>query len=140
MPHQRVKLILDTNIWISFFLSRRLSKFKEVLFSDAYLIIFSPQLIKEIKAVLSREKFSNIIAESDLQFLDFFIQRYGSIIAPKTAVDLCRNEKDNFLLSLAIDANADFLVTGDQDLLILDKVGSTKIINYTDWLKFYENQ
>ncbi|WP_412467589.1 putative toxin-antitoxin system toxin component, PIN family [Pedobacter sp. KLB.chiD] len=38
-----------------------------------------------------------------------------------------RDAKDNFLLSLCVDGNADFLLTGDQDLLSLEKIGTTNI-------------
>jgi len=36
--------------------------------------------------------------------------------------------KDDFLLALAKSSNADFLVTGDRDLLVLENYGKTKII------------
>jgi uncharacterized protein len=39
----------------------------------------------------------------------------------------CRDPKDNFLLSLAVDGKADYLLTGDNDLLILNKIGVTEI-------------
>jgi uncharacterized protein len=56
----------------------------------------------------------------------------------KTKTELCRDLKDNYLLSLAIDSNADFLITGDNDLLILSSVENTEIIKFFDfdiWLK-----
>jgi uncharacterized protein len=49
-------------------------------------------------------------------------------------VAVCRDEKDNFLLSLAFDGNADFLITGDQDLLELKKYKRTRIMTITDFL------
>jgi predicted nucleic acid-binding protein len=42
---------------------------------------------------------------------------------------------DNYLLSLAIDSKADYLLTGDNDLLVLTQVGATKIIKYADFEK-----
>jgi hypothetical protein len=39
--------------------------------------------------------------------------------------ELCRDPKDNFLLSLPQDRNATHLITGDKDLLILERVGSS---------------
>ncbi|HAQ19824.1 MAG TPA: putative toxin-antitoxin system toxin component, PIN family [Prolixibacteraceae bacterium] len=53
----------------------------------------------------------------------------------KTKTELCRDLKDNYLLSLAIDSNADFLITGDNDLLILSRIENTKIIKYSDFEK-----
>ena len=43
--------------------------------------------------------------------------------------------KDNYLLSLATDANADYLITGDNDLLVLEKINSTQIIRYKEFEK-----
>jgi len=48
-------------------------------------------------------------------------------------VDICRDAKDNYLLSLAIDAKIDFLITGDKDLLSLQQIETTKIINFKDF-------
>jgi putative PIN family toxin of toxin-antitoxin system len=55
----------------------------------------------------------------------------------KTNTDLCRDSKDNYLLSLAINSNADYLITGDNDLLILEGISNTKIIKYIDFDKIY---
>ncbi len=43
--------------------------------------------------------------------------------------------KDNFLLSLAVSGKADYLVSGDSDLLIIKRIGRTKILNWTDVVK-----
>ena len=53
----------------------------------------------------------------------------------KSTVKDCRDIKDNFLLNLAIDGKANFLVTGDKDLLILEKIKKTQIITMTDFLE-----
>ncbi|WP_345125583.1 putative toxin-antitoxin system toxin component, PIN family [Hymenobacter antarcticus] len=48
---------------------------------------------------------------------------------PVTSVaEWCRDPKDNFLLSLALDSQADYLVSGDEDLLVPGSVGSTSIV------------
>jgi len=53
----------------------------------------------------------------------------------KTKTELCRDLKDNFLLSLAIDSNSDYLITGDNDLLVLENVQKTKIIKFNEFEK-----
>lgn len=52
---------------------------------------------------------------------------------------MCRDPKDNSPLNLAIDGNADYLVTGDSDLLILKQIKNTSIINWNDFLKEMSN-
>jgi putative PIN family toxin of toxin-antitoxin system len=51
-----------------------------------------------------------------------------------SVINKCRDSKDNFLLSLAIDGNATHLLTGDKDLLILKNFGQTKILTITEYL------
>jgi predicted nucleic acid-binding protein len=50
-------------------------------------------------------------------------------------VDVCRDPKDNFLLALAVDSGADFLLTGDKDLLVLKIYNNTIITTIGDFLQ-----
>ena len=61
------------------------------------------------------------------------IYQYAEIIEVNCSVNTCRDKKDNFLLALAKESNADFLITGDKDLLVLNQFEETKIITYTDY-------
>lgn len=54
-----------------------------------------------------------------------------------TEVDICRDIKDNFLLSLAIDGSSDYLISSDKDILILKSFGTTQI---TTLVGFYNLQ
>ena len=53
----------------------------------------------------------------------------------KSNVTGSRDVKDNYLLSLSLDGRADYLLTGDLDLLVLRKTGSTQIMTLADFLK-----
>jgi len=57
----------------------------------------------------------------------------------KTKTVLCRDLKANYPLSLAIASNADFLISGDNDLLVLDKVENTRMIKFTDFETILNN-
>jgi len=57
------------------------------------------------------------------------------LITVVSAIEVCRDPKDNFLLSLAIDGKADYLLTGDKDLLELKQIQQTKIQTLTDFLQ-----
>jgi predicted nucleic acid-binding protein len=47
----------------------------------------------------------------------------------------CRDEKDNFILEMAINGKVDIIVTGDNDLLILHPYKNISIINYKEFEK-----
>jgi len=99
------------------------------------MLIFSDELISEFVEVVNRPKFEKYFSKNDIEkILDYFDQ-YGKLIKVKSDTKICRDEKDNFLLNLSIDSKADYLITGDNDLLVLEKIERTKIINFTDFIE-----
>ena len=63
------------------------------------------------------------------------IEEFADFVNVRSEIKLCRDPKDNFLLSLSLDGNADYLLTGDKDLLDLVKFEKTKITTITDFLQ-----
>jgi uncharacterized protein len=53
---------------------------------------------------------------------------------------VCRDSKDNFLLALAKDGKADYLLTGDKDLLELVQFGNTRIETLAVFLEETKHQ
>ena len=60
---------------------------------------------------------------------------FAILVDVHSNLDLCRDKKDNFLLNLAKDSKSDYLITGDQDLLFLERIDNCKIIQYSNFLK-----
>jgi putative PIN family toxin of toxin-antitoxin system len=63
----------------------------------------------------------------------YAIQDFIEMVRIKSKIDICRDVKDNFLLNLAVDGKADYLITGDKDLLILEQIENTKIITMNEF-------
>lgn len=59
---------------------------------------------------------------------------FGELVVEKSEPNLCRDPKDNFLLGLAFDGKADFLITGDDDLLEIGSFYQTKIIAWSSFV------
>jgi putative PIN family toxin of toxin-antitoxin system len=133
MQNNPVKVILDTNLWISFLIRKDYSKLDRLLFSDQIKLIFSRELLEEFLSVAKRPKFRKYFSSADLESIVETIDEYAEFVEVKADIKLCRDEKDNFLLSLAADSKADFLLTGDNDLLDLKSQGQTEIITITDF-------
>jgi uncharacterized protein len=74
-------------------------------------------LLDEFLEVANRPKFRKYFSKSDIEEILETIAEYADFVVVKTSIDICRDTKDNFLLSLSIDGNADYLITGDDDLL-----------------------
>lgn len=129
------KIILDTNLWISFLISKKFNSIDNLIENKKITLIFSDELISEFVEVVNRPKFEKYFSKNDIKkILDCFDQ-YGKLIKVKSDIKICRDGKDNFLLNLSIDSKADYLITGDNDLLALDKIERTKIMNFTDFIE-----
>ncbi|MBN1767986.1 MAG: putative toxin-antitoxin system toxin component, PIN family [Prolixibacteraceae bacterium] len=85
-------------------------------------------------SVSERPKFQKYFSRDDIKHLTQVLNEYGLIVKVTTDVNECRDFKDNFLLNLAIDSKADYIATGDNDLLVLKKIGKTKILTINELL------
>ncbi|MEQ9286855.1 MAG: putative toxin-antitoxin system toxin component, PIN family [Cyclobacteriaceae bacterium] len=125
---QRTKVIFDTNIWISYLIGYQLGGLTEHLISQKIELVLSQQLRAELIMVTERKKFRKYFSKEKvnelLKLMDFIGTDYEVIEYPNT----CRDPKDDFLLGLIRLSGANFLVTGDQDLLVLNPFEGTEII------------
>jgi putative PIN family toxin of toxin-antitoxin system len=135
MQNKPVRVILDTNLWISFLIKKDYSTLGSLLFSGQIVLVFSKESLSEFIEVTQRPKFKKYFSETDVIALTKVIDDYAEFVDVTANITTCRDEKDNFLLSLAVDGNADYLLTGDSDLLVLNPQGHTKIITISDFFK-----
>ena len=131
-------IVIDTNLWISFLITRDFKKLGEIIKKRTARIAFSRDSLEEFLSVADRPKFKKYFSKDDIEQLIDVFDTYGEIIEVGSVVDLCRDRKDNFLLSLSRDSQADYLITGDKDLLILNPFEGTKIITMTEYLKKFK--
>ena len=87
----------------------------------------------------SRPKFKKYFSKGDIDKIFQHFDQFGSLVIITSNLKICRDEKDNFLLNLSIDSQADFLITGDKDLLVLEEIGQTKILTFTDFKNTSDN-
>ena len=134
MAKRTDRVIIDTNLWISFLITKDLKTLDSKVKTGKIKIIFGLELIEEFLSVASKPKFKKYFLKEDVeQIIDLF-DVYGEIVQVISKIELCRDPKDDFLLSLATDSKADYLITGDKDLLDLKTIGKTKIVTMTDYL------
>ncbi|HWZ16083.1 MAG TPA: putative toxin-antitoxin system toxin component, PIN family [Mucilaginibacter sp.] len=134
MRIQKSKVIIDTNLWISFLLTNDLSILDTLISGNKIALVFSQELIDEFVEVSQRNKFRKYFALDDVENLLIKIRSQALLITVKSKVEVCRDGKDDFLLALAIDGKATHLITGDKDLLVLKKYGDTKILTINEYL------
>ena len=127
MPGKKDRIVIDTNLWISFLLSKTSSDLDNLLREDKIILLFSEELLEEFIEVANRPKFKKYFSSTDVTDLILQVRERGQFIEVTSKVELCRDPKDNFLLSLCKDGKATHLITGDKDLLALIKLARTKI-------------
>ena len=68
MPKSDVlKLVIDTNLWISFIISKKLIQLEPILLSKNCKILFSSELIDELQAKISKPKLQKYFPENALE-------------------------------------------------------------------------
>ncbi|MCC6286726.1 MAG: putative toxin-antitoxin system toxin component, PIN family [Chitinophagaceae bacterium] len=83
--------------------------------------------MKEIQETITKPKLKKYFKTNALEEMLTTFEPFIDLIEVESIVTVCRNPKDNFLLALAKDGKADYILTGDKDLLDLIKFGKTKI-------------
>ena len=135
MANKPDKVVIDTNLLISFLISDSYSKLDKFVQLNKIRFLFSDELLNEFLEVTSRPKFKKYFHDRDVANLLYNLQDYADVIVVTSRVDVCRDKKDNFLLALCEDGKADYLLTGDEDLLVLKKFKKTSILKISDFLK-----
>ena len=134
MQKTKHRIIIDTNLWISFLLTKDLSKIDSLLKGNHVKLLFSQELLEEFIEVAKRPKFKKYFSQQDIKNLLSKINTKAEFITVKSNVTICRDAKDNLLLALAKDGKASHLITGDSDLLVLNKISKTEILTITSYL------
>lgn len=121
-------------MWISFVISKKNNEIHKLIAKNKITLLFSDILLLEIEKTMQKPKLKKYFGKNALTELLISFEEHLILIDVKSNVEICRDLKDNFLLNLTIDGKADFLITGDNDLLILEKIEKTKIVTFSDFI------
>ena len=129
MKVKSIKVIFDTNVWISFLIGKRLSSIKNYISSGQIILVTTDQLLREIKEVTSRDRLKKYFPKESVNELIELLETFAEKVDIKATHFINRDPKDNFLMDLIDSSKADYLVTGDKDLLVHKQFKSAKILN-----------
>jgi uncharacterized protein len=119
-----LQLILDTNVIVSAVLNRTGAPrqlFDRWRADDAYELVVSPQLLEEIADVVSRPKLARLVAPAEADALIATLRsRARTEPDPVDRPTTVRDPKDDYLIALALQAEATAIVSGDHDLVELE--------------------
>ena len=127
----RYKVVVDTNVIISgAVFGGNSGKILQLITNDKLQLIISSEILKEILHKVKEFK----VKSTDIKSLEKILSLYTIWVDPRKKPNICRDPKDNMFLAVAYEGKADFIVTGDKDLLILKKFDKTLIITPREFL------
>jgi putative PIN family toxin of toxin-antitoxin system len=88
-----IKVIIDTNLWISFLIGKQLASLKALLVEQNLKPILCQQLLNEINLVTQRPKLQKYFPQKKVQELLEFLSIIGLCIEIKSQVNACRDAK-----------------------------------------------
>ena len=130
-----MKVVIDTNVLISALGWEGNPRYiLNQIIENKIQLLSSPEQLNELKAVLNKDKLKKIPAEDRKEFL-LLISEISTIISPSIKLNIARDEKDNMILELAKVGLANFIITGNKDLLYLKYIDGIKIISPIDFIR-----
>lgn len=134
----RSRIIVDTNVIISAILFKGETIRSVLLLAlNEYQLVFSQATWDELASVLQREGFEKFMPlGARLRILSDLASRIELIPSHHLVTD-CRDPKDNKFLSLALDAGATLLVTGDEDLKVLHPYRGLGIVSPAQFMRHH---
>ena len=125
----KLQFVIDTNVLVSSILIKKSSSdFVLKKARSLGILLFSEATFQELQTTLSRSKFDRYVSLQVRSEFIFRLRLESELVDIVERVDLCRDEKDNKFLEVAINGKAEYLITGDNDLLVLRPFQDVKIM------------
>ncbi len=131
----RARYVFDTNVIISALLFAESPPGQALYWAlEKGEVLLSGAVIEELNEVLSRERFERYLRLDERElFLDALI-RETTLIEITQRVSACRDSKDDKFLELAVSGDASFIISGDDDLLVLNPFQGIQILSPAQFL------
>jgi putative PIN family toxin of toxin-antitoxin system len=129
----KLRCVIDTNTLISSILievsvpNLALQKAR-----NTGILLFSNATFEELSQVIYRSKFDRYISVKIRAEFIVKLREDLELVSIQECINACRDPKDNKFLEVAVNGNADCLITGDQDLLILNPFRKITYIRQVD--------
>lgn len=132
----KVRYVFDTNVIVSALLLKGSNPSKAFQYALKHgEVLLSFELLEELSDVLGREKFNRFVTSEERdEFLETFVEM-ATLVEVIERVQECRDPKDDKILELALNGHAEYIISGDKDLLVLHPFRDVKIVTVEEFLR-----
>lgn len=135
---RRLRVVLDSNVWVSAAIwGGRLAEVVELAERGTVEIFISAEILSEINKILDYEKLRRIYEGGGVKKGELIasIASLAKFVKATAKFDVVVDDPpDNRVLECAVDAGADYVVSGDTHLLKLREYRSVKVVSPSEFL------
>jgi uncharacterized protein len=129
-----LKVAIDTNVLVSAIADDGKHRLLLLKLLQEHTVILSPMILAELADVIIRDKFA--ITESEVDRFLSNITKISKVVQDKARFKIIvEDPDDDVILNVAYNEKADYIVTGDKDLLTWKKFKNIRILNVSELLE-----
>ncbi len=134
-----MRVVLDTVVFVRALINPK-GRWGRLLFghADKYVIVLSPEIVKEILEVINRPELHRRFPEmAELPRLDLVLSKLeeADVVEPLERLEVCRDPQDNKFFECAVAARADYIVSEDRDILDVGEYRGIRMVSATEFLE-----
>lgn len=140
MGEKTIKVILDANIYVSFFLTggETIASVFALWKRGEFEVFTSIDIVAEVYRIFRYPKIQKRITSVDQKALTRMVEDLVERVYPQERTHVLRDPDDEKYLEAASACDADYLVTGDRDLLSLKNFGTTRIVSPKEFVEILQ--
>jgi putative PIN family toxin of toxin-antitoxin system len=134
-----IRAVVDTNMLVSYLITHRppiATLIDEHLAREDFVLLTAPELLEELERVLEYPRLQRYTtAETQTRFVALIAALSELVDLPESIPRICRDPADDRVIACAVAGGADVIVSGGQDLLVLERVGDIPILSAAQFLE-----
>ena len=137
-----IRAVLGTNVLVSYLLTHRppiATLLDRHLAREDFVLVTAPELLEELDRVLQYPKLHRYYTDSErTRFVALLMTLSEVVELPESIPRIFRDPDDDRVIACAVAGKADVIVSGDRDLLALERVGRISVQSATQFLEMLE--
>lgn len=136
-----LRVVVDTNVLVSGLFGIKNSPSAQILNAirtQQVILVTSPTILEEVGEVISRErivKLTKMSTNEQSDFIDKLIERSDITPGNQLPQIVSRDIKDDKFLACGVEGKVDYVITGDEDLLVLKEYEGVKIVTPREFVE-----